>query len=226
MKNIFIVILFSLFTITSCTQNQQDEGFESFQEELGSNFPDLLRMQYNLDFKNDFICSETVSKPTALAHKYIAKYRSDDEMIALFPQVKEDFENSLEEKQAIQSIGLKYLRRYFIPSETDESKQHTKYLLNTLINAGCIDLDVLVDAYIKVETLLTEEEKVIYKNHFNWVYNKHRTYLDENFELLKNTYLNAEGNAKTKALLDGKHAERLSKTLEYCSEYLDFEGQN
>jgi len=222
----YIIVLLSVLGFISCATDEV-VNFEISENDLAGLSP-LDRAELSVDFMEDFILSprkENEEKFGSLSTEYLAKFRDARSREDLYPSVKAAMIENPDQPTAIQAIALTYLRRQFIPSTSTESYSETQFLLDLLIENDAIDLDVLADAYKKLEGQLTESDKTRYLEYLNALHSSDTDGLVEKFLELKDAYENA-GNARerNRLLFEGKLLERRSKSAKYAKELLGLGG--
>ncbi|HFA51579.1 MAG TPA: hypothetical protein ENJ95_21400 [Bacteroidetes bacterium] len=198
---------------------------------------DLLMGMGDRSFKKDFIAYNPYGKEMPEGRSYLifnhlkkasGAYKEKDKH---YPEIKQEINalNTSEERKfhsvAIQSIALRYLRYYFLKEDSPVAIQETIYLLDLLVEHQAIDLDVLVDAFLKVEEVISEEDRSRYYDHIVVVYNQSKASVNENALKLKELYENSEGQLKMEALLSGKLLEQKSRSIAYAEEKMNLQSR-
>ncbi len=129
-----------------------------------------------------------------------------------------------EHSKAIQQLSLQYLRYHFLKDESLEALKECHFLLGKLMEHKSVDLDVLVDTYVKIESELDNSTKEKYLDHIATEYFKDQSYLQKNVQLMKDKYMNAEDPLKKERYLaEVKHMEKLSECMQYVNDLLSIE---
>lgn len=240
MKKIIFTLLAIYPLLFACSQTEEEitaafNGNDTQMEE-GSSFEQMLDAMSLVDFKNDFICYSPVNKqtvnpetcPLLFKHKKTPHLKAKAAFIEAYEMLKKDMiyyhdKDRFYYATEIQDLSLQMLRFHFIPDTSEWAAKETQFLLNLLFESGAVDLDVLADAYLKVENRITVAQKKQYIDHFRLVYFKEKKYIADNFELCKANYQAATGTEKKMYLYDGRYMLRSFQTLEYANRLLHFE---
>lgn len=183
--------------------------------------PSIVSMVMNESFKLDFPAKkderEIGTKPSNILFKHKGiKSLSYEEFLKVYPKLKKEILIANKEKDQspeIQTLALWMLRYHFLEASSKESITESQFLLNLLIENEAIDLDVLVDVFIKVEGVMDTVER---KRSINYLKNLYATInegLIEKFKKAEQKY--KDSTDKTKSLFYGKYLERQSKSLSY-----------
>lgn len=228
-KLIYVFLLFAI--ISSCKNNELFTLPSDIEDSSPINA--MIKNLYHRNFMTDFICQSdiTVEKVPSKDFYHLTHPAGAKDIEALktsYPKAKKELsilsqENNSSKYHIIQSAGLRYLRNLHLPSTNEENLAETLFLFRAIMKTNPIDLDVLTDAYIKIEHLLEREEKETYFSQLQLIYNKHQKTINNEFHITKENYLNAESERKKKAfLIKGKYLERLSLSCNYSNKKLKF----
>ena len=121
----------------------------------------------------------------------------------------------LEESGNIQETVLRMLRYQFLKQKTKESIEETMFLLNLLVNHEAYDLDVLVDAFLKVESSLNLKEKHEIKQYIVKLYNSEKIY--KNSPEREQIY---ESEKDPTVLLVGVYLEKRGQAAAYAKQMI------
>jgi hypothetical protein len=124
--------------------------------------------------------------------------------------------------RTIQSISLRYMRYLFIPDDSDRSIVELQFLMDLIMKTNPIDLDVLVDAYLKIKDTLEKETDEMYMHHIHSVFAKYSVGIKSQSEKLEAEFRSSTEHERAIALMKGKQLERISKSCSYARELLNF----
>lgn len=230
MKNISFLIILTCFCFITSSYSQENSTFFETQTTEQLNVPPLIAFQINQNFLTDYPIYGKATlingMPSVMTQKYLTKYRTEEELLHLYPEIKIDMEANPNETSAIQSLALNFLRTHFLKEDSPEAIQETEFLLKILIEHHAVDLDVLADAFTKVKERLTEDERQSYYKYLSDLYYSNKQHVKEHYSSLKEQYERAVGRDKIKFLMHGKELERVSKSGAYSNNLLKFENNS
>lgn len=228
MKYTCFLLILTCFITSSCSQ--QNNAFFDTQTTENLNIPPIIAFQINQNFLTDYPIygKQTLINgiPSVMTQKYLTKYRTEEELLSLYPEIKRDIQTNPDETSAIQSLALNFLRTHFLKDDSQDALNETKFLLKTLIEHHAVDLDVLADAFVKVKERLTEKDRQAYYKYLSDLYYSNKQHVKENYSSLKEQYENATDKDKIKFLMHGKELERVSKSGQYSNDLLKFENNS
>jgi|GEM_PF-5883682 hypothetical protein len=147
-----------------------------------------------------------------------------------YPQAKEALiELIREEKEEnnilIQHIGLRYLRNlYLLKRNTPSHKSEIVFLLTEIMKTNPVDLDVIVDAMLRVEELLTEEQQKSYRRYVFDNINAREAASEAGLIETKQSFENATNDSqRLLAIIAGHHHKRAIQTFAYARGEMNFD---
>lgn len=225
--------------VQACSQTEEEmvAAFATDTQAIANPAETMLNAMSMVDFKEDFVSYTSIRKPlNANTCPLIFKHRKSiyiKDKIALmdaYIPMKSDMIRYHNEDAAyhggdLQHLALRMLRYNFLPDNSEVAIEETRFLLNILIESNAVDLDVLADAYAKVEHLLTDQEKADYMNYFRTKYLKYKKFVAEKFEIYKKGYETSTGVKKNEFLYSGRSLVRTSQSLRYVNDLLKIETE-
>jgi len=238
MKYITIIFIFSLFNLYGCSDDETFLLSEGIRNNPVSPLEKMTVKSYNKHFLTDYplyLTPGIKSKP--LGKDYFQRMMSieassHDEWQSVYPAAKQLFTDLLTQpvegrKLHAQEIGLKLLREYLLVEPvTQDKKVEIVFLLNGLMAANAIDLDVLTDAFLVAKQELTPAVQKDYYEQLKSLFFSQETSLAADFSEAKNKYDNAvDENSRLFAIMSGKRVERVSRSCKYANNKLHFRGK-
>lgn len=231
-KSYFPLLIFSLIIISSCSKPPIESPEPVVVVEGG--LPDLIQMYNNIHFKKDFITynpygkDDTPHEKSPMIFNQLKKAsNSHKEKTKYYFEIKNDIEELRNSKDVkfhsavMQSIALRYLRYCFLEEDSESALVETEYLLDVLVDLKARDIDVLVDAYAKIENIVDEDKKIKYLTHLLNVFAQEKKFVSDNSLFLKEQYENSGEKEKMELLVNGKMLERISKSISYAEEKME-----
>ncbi len=221
-RPVLFIVLVSFLICASCSNQDITELIDYESKNLIDRLDPITRAEFHSSFMEDFVVNGLGDNRSTIAINYLTKMHLlggyDDR--ELYLEVKKEFERSLDtDEKGIQDMALRYLRWSFLEDETEFAFKETKYLLAILVEQKAIDLDIISDAYIKVEESLNSEERTLYASYIRHVANADIEYANAEFSALKEKYESEEDDkVKVGILLYGKHLSRKSQAALYSLE--------
>ena len=232
MKTISQIVLLITVCLSGCnkdvvstnahTETSEQRGFEE--------------VTFQQDFLTDYVINgkhRVQGRPSETEWKiYDMIGPSDPKVLSdRFDEVNSLLKNIVDNSAAhsvdhvIQRVYLKYLREVYLIDSTTSGKSRVVDILRELMPTNPVDLDVVADAYFKIEDLLTEEERSLYYQQIVNIYNSDRAYIPVQAERIKSIYNTIEdANERAFALMSAKQLERRSKSLSYVDKKYGLSG--
>ena len=229
-----LFVAFGAIVFSSCqieqreTLNHQDT---SLAIESRSNQKSLLERKLGQSFKEDFITSPrdtanaSVLRPEDIAFMKPATTRDLAALADAYEMLKPDLEqryNKPEDERketVIETVALRFLRNYLLIEQSEHNREEAFWLLDMLVELKSVDIDVLADAYIYTEPLMSEEQRLTILNYLVGLHDRQIAYVKSQYADYQSDYENAGSSVEKKqALYHGKSLERKSKACYYARE--------
>jgi hypothetical protein len=241
MKKILPVILHTFLCTVACSQTEEEIAaafVPDVDTQLVENkYEPLVDVMIKMDFKEDFLEHSTIRKnsqpstsPLVFKHKKSVYLKDKAAFTNAYVSIKSDMLHYRDLDMAyhardIQFLALRMLRYQFLPDSSEVALAETQFLLALLIEAGAVDLDVLADAYHKVQHLLSPQERTEHFKYLQKCYAKDRQYIADHFPRLKKGYETTTGAERKSYFYLGKRLEKISKTLRYSNDLLQLDTE-
>lgn len=242
-KVILVIITMSVFFFAySQTEQEIAAAFvpDADTPVMENKYAPLLDVTLKMTFKEDFVSYNTIRKrlkpsnyPLLFKHKKSIYLKDQVAFLDAYVSIKSDmiYYRDLDVNyyaNDIQYLALRMLRFQFLPDNSANTLAETQFLLDILIESGAVDLDVLADAYAKVQHLLTPQQRIDYTAYLKQLYLTGKKFIADNFERLKKGYETSTGEERKSYLYAGKHLERTAQAMRYANDLLalDVEQKN
>lgn len=191
MKNKILLIGLALWGM-GCNQ----ETLQPVIQASGSQ-RDIMDAVNELSYFEDFVIPsrpDNYPQPSKMAFDYlsIASKKEDPALMRkMYPEIKQQLQKWATQEPRdiprVQNIALRYLRYYFLDQENKKAEQETLFLFQLIMDHGALDMDVMADAYVKVEKWLSAAQKERYLKHIQKVYAENTAYVQANWEEWRDT---------------------------------------
>ncbi|MCB9080506.1 MAG: hypothetical protein H6555_02225 [Lewinellaceae bacterium] len=193
MKNKIVLIALTLWSM-GCNQDTLQPVIQASVSQR-----DIMDAVNELSYLDDFVVPGSKQKPPQpgkMAFDYlgIASKKEDPALMRkMYPQIKRQLQTWISQdpqeyyNMRVQHIALRYLRYYFLDQENKKAEQETLFLFQLIMDHGALDMDVMADAYVKVEKWLSAEQKERYLKHIQEVYARNAAYVQANWEEWRDT---------------------------------------
>ena len=123
---------------------------------------------------------------------------------------------------AVQNITLRYLRRVFLHPEAKPSDiREVAFLLRTTLPYQPVDMDVLADAYVACQDMLSTPERAAFLQYMRTLYAKKVPKHQSNSRVLEEAIAASEDESQAAARLSAlRHCRMMLESLEYANDRL------
>jgi hypothetical protein len=230
MKNKVKFIITGIFSLAlfSCSTLKEESALDT-----SSSAPSLMEAMSQIGFKHDYplvSSGRTLMNAEQISFAQLIAPLDTQVMADRWPEVKKRMEAFWRNKEKghgtslLQHAALRYLREYFLLKNDEASLNETAFLLAVLMDTEGIDLDVMADAFVTIRHRLADSQAETYERQLRELHDRDYTYVQENWQMLYDQYLNADTEAeRSKYLLRGRNMERRSKSCNYVRNLLGWE---
>ncbi len=247
-KFISVILLAVMLHVSGCAQDTMDKDSIQVQmaEELSNeqnsfmfghlddpyyylrDFPTTVKSSDFTDFHNTMRAGGDLFTVRRLAGPH-----DPDILIVNYPKVKSFIQQYLDlpagalqdgRLMGVQITGQKILRRLFLLKERrQQSLGEIKFLLDAMVTAGSIDLDVLTDAYWAIEGNISDEDDSLYRTYLQKVHDDVLAMVRLEVDKFRETdeTIAADDPARLPKLTILKRFESLTKSCQYYRRAFD-----
>jgi len=231
MKYLFLItIASSLFFLPSCAKEQYSKEQEGLQASFNPE-NSLIKAVNNQSFLTDFLVNGTNRNSGQMSldiHKIVSSTSSasKEELLQMESEMLETIRFIAIEAPdpsldwLAQYVGLRYLRYAYLLDDSDENRAKTIELFYHLVNVEARDLDVLVDAFLKIEAHLPSSKRKEYINFLRSAYSTEVRLVDEGVRKFETLLASKTDSQSTFFIMEGKRLENRSLSYQYAHSQL------